>query len=312
MKPARLAAGFALALVGACGAPSTTQPHDVDAGTPAVSDGEGFFWALPDARGSGDDAEPAALAGALVRDARVVYVGEAHDEPSHHLAQRAVIEYARSLGRPVVIAAEMFPWSTSATTATYSDGGLSTAAFVEAIAWDDVWGFDWALYAPVFELAREPDVRLVGINAPDGASRAVFERGRDGVDGAIDAGLPVGEDTIDPEYRAFLAEALTAHGMPSDDPSFEETLDRFVEAQRVWDRSMGGAVAALDAALPPDTVIVVIAGGGHIAGPGRIPDVVRQLRPDIDDAVFSCIRDGEPHPIARDVDVVCVTSPPAP
>ena len=288
-------------LATACGG-TATAPAPVSLGETSAYD-----WALPDARDSGDDDDPVDLAASLIADSRIVYVGESHDDPAHHLAQRDVVEHARSIGRPAVIAAEMFSWTTAATTAAYSDARLTTDAFVDAVAWDDTWGFDWSLYAPVFELAVQPDVRLVGINAPDGASRVVFERGRDGVDADTDAALPVGPDAIDPAYRAFLSEALTAHGMPADDPSFETTLDRFVEAQRVWDRSMGGAVAALDAALPPDALIVVVAGAGHIEGPGRIPDVVRSLRPDVRDAVFSCVRHDEPPPVASDVDVVCVS-----
>jgi uncharacterized iron-regulated protein len=273
-----------------------------------LSTSDAWSWAVPDSQAHDDDDAMAHQAAAALADARIVYVGESHDAAAHHLAQAALIEAARAQGRPVVIAAEMFPWASASTTAAYSDAQLTTAAFVESIAWDEVWGFDWRLYAPVFELALERDVRLVGINAPEGASRAVFERGRAEVGDLFDASLPVGDDVVDPAYRAFLAESLTAHGMPADSPDFDDTLDRFVAAQRVWDRSMGGSIAALDAALPPATVIVVIVGAGHVAGPGRIPDFVRTMRPGVEDVVVSCIRHGEPMPSPDDVDLVCVST----
>lgn len=231
---------------------------------------------------------------ARLAGARVVYVGEQHDVAAHHAFQAEVVELvlAGSAEGAVLVGFEMFNPSQQPVLEQWSDGALGTelARFLEAVDWAGSWKMDPALYAPLLMLGPRDGVRFVGLNAPRRLSRRVFEVGLDGLEPPERAELPAEFDLSDAGYRAYLREALLAHGhgvTPDEsDPQWQAMEQRFVEAQLVWDESMAENLAA--ALRSSTTPAVVVAGGGHVQHRWGIPQRVQRRLGSVDDLVIVC------------------------
>jgi hypothetical protein len=105
-------------------------------------------------RAFGLAARPAGLGpGRLRRDAApairpgVVLLGETHDRAADHRWQLAQIEalYARQPG--LAIGLEMVPRSRQAALDGWTAGKLDEAQFLQAVDWQNSWGFDYACTA---------------------------------------------------------------------------------------------------------------------------------------------------------------------
>lgn len=208
----------------------------------------------------------AELTGAEARDlllARdVILLGERHDRAADHLWQASVIA-ALAARRPVAIGLEMVPRAADPVLAEWVAGGLGFAEFLAKARWSEVWGFDPALYRPIFEACRAAGAPMLGLNLDRAIVRAVRHGGWDALPAAERAWLSPAPPAPR-AYRAYLF-AMTGGARPDraaaapEDPAF----DGFVRAQQVWDRAFACAIAAARAATPERRVIGVI-GRGHL------------------------------------------------
>lgn len=217
---------------------------------------------------------------ALLRQARVVYLGERHDQSAHHRFQAWMAERALAQG-PIVIALEMFTRDQQEPLDAYARGDIDEAAFLLATEWDKNWGFPYAMYRPLLSLAERAEVGLLALNAPRTLSRAVFQKGVEGLSDEERAQMPRTLDASNTDYRAFLAQALAAH-MPNppdeQDPEWKAQVDRFMNAQLVWDETMAERlVEALQAQTEPR--FLVAAGAGHVRYGWGIPNRVERDLP---------------------------------
>ncbi|NBZ89145.1 ChaN family lipoprotein [Stagnihabitans tardus] len=185
--------------------------------------------------GTGQGLEEAALLTGLARTPGVL-LGETHDRADHHLWQAHVAGRLADLG-PVVLGFEMFPASADPVLADWVAGRLTEAEFLTGTDWDRVWGFDPALYMPLFTLCRARGLPMVGLNVPRDLVRAVGAGGWEAVPEGQRHGLTPSRPSP-PAYRRVLFD-LTGGVRPDraaqspEDPAF----DRFVRAQEVWDRA---------------------------------------------------------------------------
>jgi uncharacterized iron-regulated protein len=193
----------------------------------------------------------------------VVLVGEQHDRSSHHRLQLHIAAGILSHRSDVVLGFEMFPKRSNPVLEEWVSGKLDEAEFLEKVNWDKVWGFAPELYMPLFRLCREFRIRMIGLNCPRALVTKVGKLGWKAVDVSDRDGLtPAKPATF--EYRKALfglgpgiGPMATASG--PDDPK----LDRFVNAQQVWDRSFACRIAEeLDQQHPP--LVIGIIGSGHL------------------------------------------------
>lgn len=196
--------------------------------------------------------------------ARVIYVGEKHDEPSHHQVQLEVLHRAKRKGS-VAIGLEMvqrpFQAALDAFLATGDETALRTG-----VQWKDRWGFDFRLYRPIFFYAKNHGLRLVALNAKKELSRAVAKEGVQSLDPQARESLPK-LDLTHTTHRARLRLIWAQHVAPHGGMAFEH----FYAAQVVWDETMADSVArALEEREAPDR-IVVLAGAGHVRYGEGIP-----------------------------------------
>lgn len=221
--------------------------------------------------GSGKSRDEASILAELAL-AQGVLLGERHDRADHHLWQADVAGKLADI-RPVVLGLEMFPAAADPILADWVAGRLDEAAFLSQSQWDRVWGFDAGLYRPIFHLARDRGLPMVGLNVARDLVRAVGAGGWDSVPEAQREGLTPALASP-PAYRQFIFD-LTGGARPdraaqsAQDPAF----DRFVRAQEVWDRAFATRLARVrDKAL-----VVGIIGMGHIQFGGGVQFQARDL-----------------------------------
>ncbi|MEK0083522.1 ChaN family lipoprotein [Benzoatithermus flavus] len=187
----------------------------------------------------------AVLAEAAARS--VVLLGETHDNPEHHRWQLSVLAGLLARRPDLVIGFEAFPAEVQPVLDRWVKGELGPQDFLVQVDWKRNWGFDPALYLPLFELARLHRIPMAALNV----DRAFVSRvGREGW-----AAIPRAErhglgDPVQPStaYLARLARSFAQHareagGAAPTDPRNDPAFRRFVDAQLTWDRAMAEGLA---------------------------------------------------------------------
>jgi len=211
-----------------------------------------------------------ALADAKLFDAltqgRVVYVAELHDQASHHAVQLQVLDgLARRSEGPVALGMEMFLTEQQPILDRWSAGELSEADFLEEVQWAQTWGFDFAIYRPLLVYARDHGIRVVGLNVNRSLSHAVAMQGVEGLPPEDRARLPELDLGVE-AHRAYFEAAMGGGVHEGMD------MDKFYQAQVLWDEAMAEAVAEAMAAPNGPRHMVVIAGRAHVEYGFGVPE----------------------------------------
>ncbi|MET0101701.1 MAG: ChaN family lipoprotein [Sedimenticola sp.] len=212
-------------------------------------------------------------------DTRVIYVGEFHDNYGHHLAQLDVVRALHRQGSDIAIGLEMFQQPYQAQLDSYIAGETSERQMLRETEWYDRWRFDFRLYKPVLDYAREHAIPLVALNVSSELKERVSEVGVDGLNPQERAAIPAEIDRSDKVYESRLKKIFVKH-MDRGKKSFE----RFVDVQLLWDESMAERAADYLQANPGRR-LVVLAGGGHLAYGSGIPNRVKR-RVDVTSAII--------------------------
>jgi uncharacterized iron-regulated protein len=204
-------------------------------------------------------------------DKQVVFIGEDHERYDQHLNQLEVIRrlHMESPGH-WTIGVEYFQRSFQPYLDAYIAGTISEREFLSKTEYFERWGYDYRLYRPIFQYAKEQRIPLVALNAEHELTDAVDKSGLDGLSPADRSRLPQQIEQPDTNYLARLRKAFEEHpGAASAD------FERFVEVQSVWDETMAQTVADYLSAHP-DKAMVVLAGAGHLAFGSGIPSRVQR------------------------------------
>jgi uncharacterized iron-regulated protein len=203
---------------------------------------------------------------------QVVCLGERHDSPHHHYAQRRSIEElakrAVAAKRPLAIGLEMFQRPYQGPLSAFVSGSMSEEQFLQDSEYDQRWGFDFALYRPLLESASEYQLPALALNAPRELTRKIGRSGLRALDADEQKQLPE-LDLESAEHRAYFTKAMAEHPMPAGGPQ----LDDMYAVQVVWDETMAETSARWVASSGAGAQLVVVAGSGHChrtAIPGRI------------------------------------------
>jgi uncharacterized iron-regulated protein len=200
---------------------------------------------------------------------QVVLVGESHDDPGHHRVQLQIIKALKKRRDNMAIGLEMIPQHLQPQLDRWTAGELTEEAFLDALEWYSIWGFDAELYLPILRFSRDKRIPLVALNIQRKIVHQVRMQGVDGVDEKIRRELPPMAQASH-AYRLRLSEVFNSHPMMSRMGNF----DRFIEAQLVWDGVMADRIIRwLD--KNPDGLLVGLAGSGHIIHGHGIPHQLR-------------------------------------
>lgn len=202
-----------------------------------------------------------------------VCIGESHDDPHHHYAELTLIEELarRSAHRGELLAVgfEMFQAPFQGVLDGYAQGALSERELLEASEYEQRWGFPFAFYRPLLEAARQRGLVLLALNARRELTRSVAYRGVHGLTPELARELPELDLENQAHRRNFerLMQHHPGHG----------SLERFYQAQVVWDETMAQRAAAFLGAHRPSRKVLVVAGLAHCASPAIPQRIARRV-----------------------------------
>ncbi|MEK6744057.1 MAG: ChaN family lipoprotein [Nitrospirota bacterium] len=196
---------------------------------------------------------------------KIVYVGEYHDRFSNHSVQLQIIRALYARNTRFAIGMEMFQRPFQKTLDDYVSGAIDEREFLSQVEYYKRWGFDYNLYKPILDFARQARVPVVALNLRKEITEKVSKEGMDALTDEERKELPRETDFSDEDYRHRIRQVFDQH-KGADSKNF----DFFLQAQVLWDETMAESIDAYFK-KNPDHQMAVIAGGGHLVFGTGIP-----------------------------------------
>ena len=185
----------------------------------------------------------------LMGDADVVFLGEVHDNPAHHLRQAELIKILA----PTALVFEMLtPGQADAAT---DEARTDLAVLNTALDWTATGWPDFAMYGPLFQVI--PEAKIYGAAVLREQAQQVMQSGAAAVFGTDAAQFGLDQPLPQDEQASREQAQFAAHcdAMPM------EMMAMMVDFQRLRDANI--ARAALKALHETGGPVVVITGNGH-------------------------------------------------
>ena len=200
-----------------------------------------------------------------VRSKRIVYVGEEHTNYSHHRVQLEVVKRFIGQGGKIAIGMEMFQRPFQAVLDDYINGTIDQKTFLKKTEYFTRWGFDYDLYKPIIDYAREHRIPLIALNIDREIVEMVSKKGIAALTEEMKAKVPADMDLSDELYKDRLKKIFAEH-----DSIKDRDFDFFFQSQILWDETMSQTVSDYLSAHP-DYRMIVLVGSGHIMYGSGIP-----------------------------------------
>lgn len=206
---------------------------------------------------------------ASLDNARVIYLGEKHDNPRHHELQLEVVRTLIERGRRPAIGFEVFAVDKTSTLMTYTTWKEPTAQqskrpsaeerLRNALGWGEDRDQSWSFYGPLLELAREHELVVFGIDLPRSLRARISRVGIDGLTNTEKRQL-YPSDFQDGAYgdsiRTRLKDMHCGHGS-------DAYIDRLYQNWQVRNDAMAMAITETVEQLKGEPVVVIL-GAGHV------------------------------------------------
>jgi uncharacterized iron-regulated protein len=201
-----------------------------------------------------------------VSDRQVVFVGERHDQYQHHLNQLAIINglYARHPDLAIGLEFVFQPFQNVLD--RYITEEIDEEGLIRETEFIDRWSFDYRLYRPIFQFAREHGIPLVALNLESEITTLVKRQGLESLPNKLKRRLPTEIYRGNETYRNRLRSVFDMH--PHEEGM---VFENFLEVQLLWDEGMAQRAAEW-LEQNSDSHLVILAGGGHIMYGDGIPD----------------------------------------
>lgn len=201
-----------------------------------------------------------------LQEARVIFIGESHDQMEHHQIQLKIIKDLLARGRTIAIAMEMFEKVQQPILDRWSQGLLSEEEFLKGVQWEKTWGMDYQLYRSILEEAKTHHLKVIGLNVERDLVRKVAQHGIEKLAPEDQLKLPE-IDLSDKDHLTYVKMIYRDHQGGS-----AETFEHFYQAQTLWDEGMAETLSQfLNSSEGSGKTVVVITGSGHIVYDFGIP-----------------------------------------
>jgi uncharacterized iron-regulated protein len=170
------------------------------------------------------------VAGSSSLRARVIYVAERHNEPSHHQLQEQIIRSVHHRGRSLAVGMEMIDVTQQRTLDHYLEKKISWGMFARTTGFESGWGKTSPAYKRILEWSRKNGVAVLGLNAPQSVTRKIARNQK----------LTATEAALVPTFpepggfKKFQAAMADHPGSRSG--------RQYYEAQRAWDTTMAETI----------------------------------------------------------------------
>lgn len=190
----------------------------------------------------------------------VVFLGELHGFAPIQRGQLAVLNQLRASGHKVHVGMEFLDFTQQKVVDNFRSGAITEPDFLKLVNWGSI-NFDFYRNQILFPNAQWGE-QTFGINCPRWVTGEVSKKGLAGISEAAQKLLPphfqLGRDSYKKRFTAMMAE----HVPP-------DAIQRYFEAQSVWDESMAWKIGELPVSLS-DTIVVVV-GQFHVEFGGGLP-----------------------------------------
>lgn len=216
----------------------------------------------------------------------LVFIGEVHDNPEHHLIQVQILQALMARHGPLTVAMEFFQKPQQAVIDRYMAGKSIESEFLNEVNWKKQWSFEYSFYRPLILAIKEKKGKILAINAPNDIVSKVAKSGLNGLDPAERSLLARSIDLTNDRHRKYLLDVFKA-----DAHSGLTNFDSFYEAQCVWEDTMAENIAAhLGGA---EDILIALTGNGHIINKFGIPDrTIKRIPADMATVLLTPIEDG--------------------
>ncbi|MBF0311130.1 MAG: ChaN family lipoprotein [Magnetococcales bacterium] len=203
----------------------------------------------------------------LMEKARVVYLGEKHDNPHHHRMQRLILESLVARGRKPVIGFEFFSREETGLLLSFVQGNTSPMmpnrsadeeerALRRRLNWEH--RPEWSDYFPLLALAKQKGLMVFGADLPTGVRSRMARVGL-GKMVALEKRFLVKSTLENASYRLLMQEQFAnSHcGMAG-----EGLLERLYQTWLARNEAMAESIVTMAGETPGEPVVVIL-GAGH-------------------------------------------------
>ena len=199
--------------------------------------------------------------------AKVVFVGEQHDDPETHRAELALLDAIGRSGRPVILSLEMIERDAQTVLDEYLRGAVTEEVF---LARSRPWPRYATDYRPLVELAKQRGWPVLAANVPRPIASLVGRAGLAVLD-TLSASRPHAAREIScprDAYHARFMEEMRAHSPPAGGAARGDSLptavaERFYLAQCVKDETMAESIVEALRRAPRNALVVHFNGAFH-------------------------------------------------
>jgi len=205
---------------------------------------------------------------------RTVFVGETHTNYNDHLNQLAVIKRLhKHWGKDTSIGLEMIQRPFQFFLDNYIAGKISEKDMLRGTQWYKRWKYDFRLYRPIFDYAKQHQIPLIALNIPKELTKRITKVGIDKLSKQEREQLPPIIDRSNKAYTKRIKSVFSGHTHTS-----SKGFDKFLDAQLGWDEGMA-FTAANYLRTHPSKKMIILAGSGHMVNYQGIPDRLdRQIK----------------------------------
>jgi len=198
----------------------------------------------------------------------IVCVGEDHDSLVHHRIQRQIIAALFARDERLGVGMEMFQKPFQRDIDWYIDGQISEDVFLRLTEYKQRWGWDYSLYRPIVDFARNNKIPLAGLNAPKELTARIMKVGEDGLTAEEKQEMGPVEFNVAAHRNYWFSQLGPIHG---NHQLTQDEKERFYEAMAVWDDYMAQSAASFIKERHLAR-LVILAGAGHVDLGFGIPD----------------------------------------
>lgn len=194
-------------------------------------------------------------------EAEATCAGEEHAVGTHQFAEVWLLDRlaqrAQNIGLELGLGLEMFQSAFQPALSAYQRGDLDEMGLLRNTEYEERWGYPFQYYRPLVERAKRLRLPLLALNARREVTRAVAKDGLDSLDSRLAYELPA-LNLSDERHRERFEARM--HGHPG---LSQENLQRYYEAQVVWDETMADRSASWLTAHAPVRRLLIVAGQAH-------------------------------------------------
>ncbi len=206
---------------------------------------------------------------AQIAEARVIYLGETHDNPRHHQLQLEILQEQLDQGRRPALGFEFFSLEQTPYLMQYAQTEFGKTAgrkkkralkrLRKQLGWesrDEEWGF----YSPLLKLANQYQLPVFGADLAPGMIKRLTKVGAAGLS-SLESRLLFPSDFKNPDYRQMMYTQFTQSHCGWSQP---QLLERLYDTWIARNDAMAMSIASFLEERPTEPVVMIL-GSGHIA-----------------------------------------------